>query len=249
MKFYTYGDSLNPIVMLIHGGGLSHKMFEEIAKLLQDRYYVVLPLLDGHQDEKYTPYENSKKESDKIVKYIKENHKGKLFLLGGASLGAQIALEVLSTLSIKVEYSILESGIYFKKPFTRKIVCNKFMTRLMMKMLNSNLIIKMSFKQYKLSNVLLDEFINSSRSLSYESNINIYKTYFNYTCSESLKECETKVVFVFGSKEKGMIKKDGKKVVKCVKNSFLKEVKGYSHCELSINHPNEYIKLIDWLIE
>lgn len=248
MKFYTYGNIESPTIMLIHGGGLSHVMFENVAKLLQLDYYVVLPLLDGHREEKDITYETSKQEAQKICQYIKENHNNKLLLLGGASLGAQIAVEVLSNLDIEVKYSVLESGIYSKKPLLKTMICNKPMIKFLMKMNNKKWITKKSFKTYNWPNDFFDEFDENLKSLSYESNLNLFKSYFNCQPLENLKNRETKAIIIYGSKEKSAIKKDAIMISKYFKNHTIKELKNYNHCEISISYAYKYIKLVKELI-
>ena len=48
MNYLEYGDACNPTIVLLHGGGLAPWNYVEEAKLLQYRYHVVLPVIDGH---------------------------------------------------------------------------------------------------------------------------------------------------------------------------------------------------------
>ncbi len=50
MKIIEYGKQNSEIIILLHGGGLSWWNYRSEAQLLDDRYHVVLPILDGHAD-------------------------------------------------------------------------------------------------------------------------------------------------------------------------------------------------------
>ena len=97
MRFYEYGNKNLPPVMLIHGAGWSYWLYLREARLLQEKYHVILPVLDGHGEESDTPYSSTEKTADKLMDYINQNCGGKLFALCGVSLGAQIAIELLSS--------------------------------------------------------------------------------------------------------------------------------------------------------
>ena len=51
MRFHEFGDNHNPHIILIHGGGNSWWNYLRQARLLSDKYHVILPVLDGHGEE------------------------------------------------------------------------------------------------------------------------------------------------------------------------------------------------------
>lgn len=82
MNYLEYGDACNPTIILLHGGGLAPWNYFEEAKLLQYRYHVVLPVIDGHSgsDKDFTTIENN---ADEILSYIDKNCNGKVLILTG----------------------------------------------------------------------------------------------------------------------------------------------------------------------
>lgn len=53
MKFHTIGDPKNPIVLMIHAMFMDNKMFSELSDALKENYYLVLPVLSGHDLSQY----------------------------------------------------------------------------------------------------------------------------------------------------------------------------------------------------
>ena len=95
MRFIEYGKENKDVIMFLHGGGLSWWNYREVAELLQTDFRVILPILDGHSgsDSDFTTIEDN---ADRIISFIDEKFGGSVLLLGGLSLGGQVALEMLS---------------------------------------------------------------------------------------------------------------------------------------------------------
>jgi len=249
MQFYEYGNKENPTILLVHGGGNSKWMFERQAKLLEKEYRVILPELDGHGKEQGTTYTSTKVEADKIVNYILEQSDGELFAIAGASLGAQIALEVVSRKEVHIKKAFLESGIYFSKNSYRKMLSYRWMIKAMTAMYEWKGLVKWSCRYYGWPVEFSDQIRNDAKALSVESNLNLYDTYFSYSIPDSLKETETDVLFLYGSKEKGMSKNDAKKAASIIKNSRVEVLDGYNHCGISLGNPEEYVAKLKKLLE
>lgn len=244
MKFYEYGERRLPTVMLIHGGGNSSWMFEKQALQLQKDYCVILPVLDGHGEEKAITYSSTQEQANKIIRYIDEMCEGHLYAIGGASLGAQIAMEVLSRRPDFIKYAILESGICTPKPRLSKMVCNTWMIKMMAASYDMKWMVRWSCQQYGWPKENLDQFIEDAKALSFESNKNLYQTYLNYQIPESLTKSKAKVLLLYGSKEKGMMKKDVFEAARVIPGSIVEELKGYNHCGFSLGNPLGYTEKI-----
>ena len=101
MRFHEFGDNRNPHIILIHGGGNSWWNYLRQARLLSDKYHVILPVLDGHGEEYQKEYVSTEQSAQEILEYIKNQCDGHVFAIGGVSLGGQIVMELLSLYSQK----------------------------------------------------------------------------------------------------------------------------------------------------
>lgn len=245
MLFHEYGNSKNPAILLIHGGGTDYWLFEEQAELLAKNYFVILPVLDGHGKSASIPYLSTKVEALKIKDYVKENCGGKLLLIGGASLGAQIALEVMGSGNLDIAYGLLESGVYQKRATMSKLIANKPMIKLMMTLYKKDWAMTYSFKSLGYDKVFYERFVAAAQARTYTSNFNLYNTYFNYNPPLNLGAIRTKVLLIYGGKEKGMIKKDAAYIASQLPVADIREEKDMKHCAFSLNHPKAYTELID----
>ena len=76
-----------PPILLIHGGGSSWWNYLHQARILSEKYRVILPTLNGHGEEYQLDYVSTEVFLLlEILDYIKANCGGKLFAIGGVSL-------------------------------------------------------------------------------------------------------------------------------------------------------------------
>lgn len=111
MKFYTFGQKENPVILLLPGTCCHWKTnFGEVIPYLEKGYYVVCASYDGFDEQEDTIFENMITESEKIEKYIKENFGGRIHAAYGCSLGGSFVGLLLQRKVIHIEHGILGSS-------------------------------------------------------------------------------------------------------------------------------------------
>ena len=110
MKFVEYGSTQNETVIFLHGGGLAPWNYYDEAERLQERFHIIIPILDGHNgsDTDFTSIENN---ADEIINYVDENFHGNIFMICGLSLGGQILTEILAKRKDICKYAIIASTL------------------------------------------------------------------------------------------------------------------------------------------
>ena len=116
MNFHEFGPRTAPHVMLIHGGGNAWWNYLRQARALSPRYHVILPTLDGHGEEYRIPYRSTEQTADRLMDYILRECGGRLFALGGVSLGGQIVMELLARKSDIAEKAIIDGSLCIPQP-------------------------------------------------------------------------------------------------------------------------------------
>ena len=116
MNFHEFGPRTAPHVMLIHGGGNAWWNYLRQARALSPRYHVILPTLDGHGEEYQIPYRSTEQTADRLMDYILRECGGRLFALGGVSLGGQIVMELLARKSDIAEKAIIDGSLCIPQP-------------------------------------------------------------------------------------------------------------------------------------
>lgn len=247
MKFYEFGDKELPAIVLIHGGGRSYWMYLRQARMLQNQYRVILPVLDGHGEEYDTIYTNTETMAQKIIAYVDQECEGKLLAISGVSLGGQIAVEVLSQRGDIAKKAILESCVCSPQPKIGK--WSNYMFKFGGKVLFSETFtksIKLMPKKSRLPEEIETLFIRDLPKMRQESLVNFTASYYeNYTLKESLRACEADTMYWYGSREMKCIKESAQLVASYMKKCQVIELEKYAHAEITEMHPEEWVKRAD----
>lgn len=121
MRFYTFGNSSRPVIVMLPGSFSPAGSMAYLYDRLKENYYIIVPEYNGH-------YENSgnfttrQKEASEIKNYIKANKLLTLELVYGQSMGAEIAIELLSQLQkdkISVKHAVFDGApcVRLSKPY------------------------------------------------------------------------------------------------------------------------------------
>lgn len=247
MKFYCYGAAGLPVVMLIHGGGNSKWMFERAARLMKDKYRIIVPELDGHGEEHAIMYMSTREEAEKIIRYIDENLDGRLFCIAGASLGSQIAMEILGTRPRIAERAFLESGICRPKKAWARLMSRR-MIDAMEKMYRWKWLVRLQCKYSGWPLEIADKITEDVKAVSADSNYNLYRTYFSYELPGGLHQTSAKVLVICGSKESRVMKAEIRYAASQIPESKTDVFEGHGHCGCSLGDPRAYAdKLQDFM--
>ena len=121
MRFVQYGNPGSKTVIFLHGGGLSTWNFRDEAEILQGRFHVLIPILDGHHgsDHKFTSIEEN---AARMIRYIDSRFQGQVFLIAGLSLGGQVLVEMLSQRNNICEFAMIESTLALSTKATAMLV-------------------------------------------------------------------------------------------------------------------------------
>lgn len=112
MKFHTFGNAGQPAIIMLTGSFCPSDSMAYLYDRLKDNYYIIVPEYNGH-------YENSKNfttrqnEASEIKNYIKKNNLLSLELVYGQSMGAEIAIELVSQLlqdNVSVKHAVFDGA-------------------------------------------------------------------------------------------------------------------------------------------
>ena len=254
MIFHEFGDKNFPDILLIHGGGNSWWNYLRQACMLSDKYHVILPTLDGHGEEYQKEYISTENSAQQILEYIKNNCDRKLFVIGGVSLGGQIAIELLSLDSDIAEKAIIDGSICIPQPKLARIctVIIKLFGKIMFSKSASKIQLGLMKKMYP--NMAYPEeienyYIEDMPRLPIKTLVTIYQTYMGeYRLKHAIKESKAQVLYIYGEKEMRCVKESAKLFQKMHPDCTLYEAKGYNHGYLSAYLPLEWMEVVNHIL-
>jgi len=232
MKFVEFGTDNTEVVLLLHGGGLSWWNYRYAAGLLRDRFRVILPVLDGHADSEYD-FTSIEKCAAHVIELIDQKFGGKIMLLGGLSLGAQVAVEILARRWDICRFAVIESASVIPSRFTNALIRPTFSASF--GLVRRKWFAKMQFRYLRIRKELFDDYYRDTCLIAKENMIRFLCASTMYHCGEKLKKCSARVRIVAGGREQRSILKSARALNKLIPDSSLDIKKGFYHGEYSIN--------------
>jgi len=248
MRFIEYGNNKNKILIFINGTLMPWQMWTPQIQYFSKDYFVIVPVLDGHDTETKSIFTTVEKAATDIEDYCIVNYGRNIYAVCGSSMGGAIASILVSNNILQFQKVILESAplvpmnklaIWFWKIGQVNQVRN-------IKKRNSK-----TLKQYKnmYPDNLFNDVLNTIDVIDEKTVSNFCNSTFNYQIPNSINTDNIKIVYWHGTTAMEMFsKKSAKFLKKKYPKIEIKVFENYNHCELSVNHPNEYIKEVEKIL-
>ena len=245
MKCVEYGNQNTETVILLHGGGLSWWNYRDVAQLLSERFHVVLPILDGHADSD-APFISIEDNAARIIAHIDKHFGGKVLAVGGLSLGGQIAVEMLTQRPDICRFALLESTLVKPSKLTHALIKPAF--GMSYGLIKQKWFAKTQAAYLGIPQKLFDDYYRDTCKITKEDMIVFLESNSAYSIKPALRDTQAKVHIVFGSKEQSSIRTSGKLLNHTIPGSTMEILPGYTHGDLSLNHPQAYAQMLLTLI-
>ena len=245
MRYKEYGNNKKDTIVLIHGGGLSWWNYRKVGELLQSRYHVVLPVIDGHADSD-KPFTTIEDNAEEIIEFVDEHFNGHVLMIGGLSLGAQISLEIISQRKDICKYALIESAEVIPSSFTNALIAPSF--SLSYGLIRNRTFAGLQFKYLKMDDELFEDYYRDTCKITKDNMIAFMKASTSYELKDGIRNTGAMVHIYAGEKETKSIIKSAEKIHDLIDNSQLTVLKNLYHGEFSINHPADYINEIERII-
>ena len=236
-----FGQQNPDVIILLHGGGLSWWNYREVVKRLAERYHVVLPVLDGHADSD-APFSSIEDNAARLISYIDAHFGGQVLLLGGLSLGGQIAMEMLSQRKDICRYALIESALVKPSKLTAAMIGPTF--GMSYGLVRQKWFAKLQADYLGIPKPLFNDYFRDTCALSKADMIAFLKANSLYTIKPSLCETTAKTKIVAGGKEQKSIRDSAKLLRDAIPGSRMEILPGLRHGDLSINHPDRYVQML-----
>ena len=241
MPVIEFGKQNHDTVLLLHGGGLSWWNYREAARLLEKDYHVILPMLDGHADSD-AAFTTIEENAARLISYIDTHFDGKITVLGGLSLGGQVALEMLSQRPDICRYALIESALVKPSQLTAALIGPTFgMTYGLIK---QRWFANMQADYLGIPKELFEDYYRDTCAITKADMIAFLKANSTYEMKPNLAETTAKVKIVAGSREQKNILDSVKLIHQAIPSSQLEILPGLRHGDLSINHPEWYVQML-----
>ena len=244
MTVIEFGKQNKDTALLLHGGGLSWWNYREVARLLEKDYHVILPVLDGHADS-YAAFTTIEDNAARLISYIDTHLGGQVAVLGGLSLGGQIALEMLSQRPDICQFALIESVLVKPSKLTAALIGPTF--GMSYGLIKQRWFAKMQATYLGIPKELFEDYYHDTCAITKTDMIAFLKANCVYEMKSNLAETTAKVKIVAGAKEQKNILVSSQLIHSTISGSQLEILPDLRHGDLSINHPERYVQILkEW---
>ena len=249
MLFHTFGNKDNKAVMLIHGMLTPWQIWEDAASVLSKEYYVVVPELDAHTEDKPSRFSSVEKEAEQIRDYIVQNLSGRLYALCGLSMGGRIAATVAGTEGVSVSYLVLDGAPLKKMPGILIAIMKKSYKSIIEKSKKRDPKVVESCKRDFLPERYHEHFFKIADNIEAESINNILDSVFSDFQFKTY-DSSTKILFMHGTKgNESVSKKCAVKMKKANPQTVIRCFDGYAHAQLACFEPENWVNEVSAFIK
>ena len=214
MNFHTFGNPADPCIVLIHGTLTPWQIWEEQIAHFSTDYFVVVPALDAHEENKSSEFISIEQQAEKIEDYVMENISGSVFAVCGISLGGAIASVLWRNGVIGIDNLVMDSApVIPMGSIAERFMTNNYLSIIRKSKKRDPKTIE-NFKKHFLPEKYLPSFLKIADNMSEESIKNMIKSVCGCRCSITLPQNETRLLYMHGTKGAELFQKRCGKLLK-----------------------------------
>ena len=243
MLLHAFNDAPDkPVILLLHGGGLSWWSVQGVASYLTDDFRVIAPIIDGHGENADETFETIEVCANKLIRLIDERFDGKVYALCGLSLGAQIAVEVLSQRPDIAQHAVIESALVVRMPLVGALAAPTY--HMMYGLIKKRWFSNFQARALKLPEELFEPYWLDTARMKKQSLINLGRSNADYPLKPQISAVTAKTLVLAGEKEPEFMRKSAQLLHVAIPKSKLMIMKDVGHGELSLCYPSRYVELL-----
>lgn len=246
MNFHSFGDSANPKMLLIHGVLCPWQIWNEAVEHYSDKYFVIVPELDGHTQDAPSEFISIQEEAAHIEEWLRTENITQLDVLCGLSMGGGVAAKLWENGNVKINHLVLDGAPLTKAGGMTTRFITGFYAGIVRKSKQRDPKTLENFKKVFLPAKHLDNYLRLVDNMSDSSIINVCHSILQNTFPKNVSAEGMRILYMYGTKSnESLSKKSAKLLKKRYKNIMLQSCKGMMHAELFCFHPMEWLNIVD----
>ncbi|KPN89618.1 alpha/beta fold hydrolase [Lysinibacillus sp. ZYM-1] len=204
MQYEEYGPINGPLMMFLHGGGVGGWMWEQQIQHFSNYHCVVPELMSC------SPF-SIEQCARNLIQLIEEKANGKQVILIGFSLGAQIAIEMLSVKPSLIDFTIINSALVIPSP-TAAWMIRPFI-RLSFPLIKNKAFAKLQAKTLYIDERYFERYFHDSSTMTIDTLMHVLRENMTFSIPHHFHNAQGNILITVGDQEKRMMKKSAQALV------------------------------------
>ncbi|MBE1554190.1 alpha/beta fold hydrolase [Sporosarcina limicola] len=202
--YEEYGNKEGPLVVFIHGGGVSGWMWDKQVEHFSN-YYCLVPTLQGHGCRSEETSFSIKKNAPEIIDLIEQKRNGREVNVVGFSIGAQITVEMLSLAPDLIHSAVINSALVTPLKMMKSLVAPSI--KLTFPLIKNKSFSKIQAKQLYMDGEYFERYYRDSLKMKPEIVIEMLKENMSYILPDRFSTSTARILVTVGERERGIMKK------------------------------------------
>ncbi|MFA9556661.1 alpha/beta fold hydrolase, partial [Evansella sp. AB-rgal1] len=121
LHYHEKGDKDAPLIVFLHGGGVSSWMWDKQIQYFKDYHCIAVDLPEQGRSNKSKHF-SIEYSAVSVVELIENIGKGKVVIVVGFSLGAQVTIKMLCMKPNLIDYAIINSALVRPNRIAEKMI-------------------------------------------------------------------------------------------------------------------------------
>lgn len=246
LYYQEYGDVNASLMVFLHGGGVSSWMWEKQILYFTNYHCVTIDLPEQGRSKDVEAF-SIKKSAEKIIELIEKIRIDKKVIVIGFSLGAQVALQMMSMKPTLISKAIINSALV--RPSTLAVKLISPTIKLTFPLISNKHFSKIQSRMLYVSEEYFENYYRESSQMKSDTLIRILKENLSFGIPTAFNKAEGNILVTVGEKEKTIMKKSARDIVSSNSNCVGIIIPNVGH-GISMCNPNYFNKMIEnWLQE
>lgn len=246
MRILEYGDSSREKIILIHGFESPYQIWDEYIKHYETDYYVIVPILTGHDIESDADFVSFDNCVNEFEDYYINKFGNSVYAVYGMSMGGVFACKLWLKRNIVIDKLILESSPLLSYGKILTAILTKQYLNITHKAQRGNARVVKQAVNTMVTQDKLNDFLTLLNHISDNTIRNCIRDVGQFKLPTEIDLPNTKIYYYYGGKpNEFLFKRVASFIEKNYKNSETICLGGKGHCEDALLHPSERMKELD----
>jgi pimeloyl-ACP methyl ester carboxylesterase len=244
LYYQEYGDENAPLVVFLHGGGVSSWMWDKQVDYFTSYHCVTIDLPEQGESTQ-SGYFSIRYSAEKVIELLEKLADGKEIIVIGFSLGAQVAIQMLSMKPNLIDHAVITSALVRPNALVRKMI--PLMIKTTFPLLRNRSFSKLQSKVLYIDEDYFEIYYKETSQMKSDTLIRILKENMSFKVPSDFTKAKTNILVTVGEKEKAIMKKSANDIVSSNSNCTGVIIPNVGH-GISLQDPHYFNEMIEkWL--
>lgn len=219
IKLKQYGDQTAPIMLFLHGGGVSGWMWEKQVQHFSKHYHCIVPDLPGHGESMEARHFSIEGCASQLNALLSSIANGRAIIAVGFSLGAQVLLHMISSKPDLVQYAMINSALVKPMPSAARWISP--LIKLSFPLIKLRAFAKLQAAALYIGAEDFDKYYRESIAMKREVLIDVLKENMSFAVPVHYRQASCKLLITVGEREKAIMRLSAEELHQKNENSTL----------------------------